>query len=163
MGRVARIQGTGWVRVVVRGRGWRWGGLSRLYLGSISALSRLYLGSISTIAGTKIVLTLKEEEKRFASRWAVEANLRKYSSFVGFPVSVDGERANTIEALWTKAKSEASNDAPAECRLGCLSAPRPSLGLGERRGARRILPLHRAGLFRPALHAALCGRRAARH
>ena len=133
-------------------------------LGYISALSRRYLGDISTIAGTKIVLTLKEEEKRFASRWAVEANLRKYSSFVGFPVSVDGERANTIEALWTKAKSEAiSPPRHAECRLGCVSAPQPSLGLGERRGARRVLPLHRAGLFRPALHAALCGRRAARH
>ncbi|EOD09412.1 heat shock protein 90 [Emiliania huxleyi CCMP1516] len=65
-------------------------------------------------AGTKIVLTLKEEEKRFASRWAVEANLRKYSSFVGFPVSVDGERANTIEALWTKAKSEVSDEEHAE-------------------------------------------------
>ena len=43
VGRVARIQGTGWVRVVVRDRGWRWGGLSRLYLGSISAISRRYL------------------------------------------------------------------------------------------------------------------------
>ena len=68
------------------------------------------------------MLTLKEEEKRFASRWAVEANLRKYSSFVGFPVSVDGERANTVEALWTKAKSEASDEAAqTECPLGCIS------------------------------------------
>jgi len=61
-------------------------------------------------AGTKIVLKLKAGESKFASRYAVESNLRKYSSFVGFPVSVDGERANTIEALWTKGKNEVTQE-----------------------------------------------------
>ena len=58
----------------------------------------------------QIILKLKEEEKRFASRFAVESNLRKYSSFVGFPVTVDGERANTIAAVWAKSKNEVSQE-----------------------------------------------------
>jgi molecular chaperone HtpG len=36
--------------------------------------------------------------------------LRKYSNFVPFPILLNGERVNTIEALWTKPKSEVSEE-----------------------------------------------------
>ena len=58
--------------------------------------------------GTKIVLKLKPESKLFASRFSIEKNIRKYSSFVGFPISVDGEKVNTIDAIWTKPKNDVS-------------------------------------------------------
>jgi len=57
-------------------------------------------------AGTKIVLKLKPEEATYASRFHIEQNIRKYSNFVGFPINVDGERVNTIDAIWTKSKQE---------------------------------------------------------
>ena len=57
-------------------------------------------------AGTKIVLKLKPEEAHFASRFHIEQNIRKYSNFVGFPIAVDGERVNTIDAIWMKSKNE---------------------------------------------------------
>ena len=60
--------------------------------------------------GTKIVIELKADEKSFASRFAIEQNIRKYSNFVGFPIYVDDERVNTVEALWTKSKGEVSQE-----------------------------------------------------
>jgi hypothetical protein len=57
--------------------------------------------------GTKIVLQLKPDETAYSRKFALEQNIRKYSNFVGFPIYVDGERVNTVEALWTKSKSEA--------------------------------------------------------
>lgn len=62
-------------------------------------------------AGTKIVLKLKPEESNFATKWHVESNIRRYSNFVGFPIQIDGERINTVEAIWTKSKHEVSQEA----------------------------------------------------
>jgi len=61
-------------------------------------------------AGTKIVIQLKAGETNFSQRWHVEQNIRKYSNFVGFPIHVDGERVNTIDAIWTKGKNEVSEE-----------------------------------------------------
>ena len=61
-------------------------------------------------AGTRIVLKLKDDESHFASRFHIEQNIRKYSNFVGFPINVDGERINTIEAIWLKQKNEVSTE-----------------------------------------------------
>ena len=62
------------------------------------------------LPGTKIVLKLKEDETSFSRRFSIEQNIRKYSNFVGFPIYVDGDRVNTVEALWTKSKNEVSAD-----------------------------------------------------
>lgn len=60
--------------------------------------------------GTKIVIKLKESEQRFAQKFTIEQNIRKYSNFVGFPIILHGERLNTIDAIWTKSKSEVSEE-----------------------------------------------------
>ena len=64
--------------------------------------------------GTKIVIELKADEKSFASRFAIEQNIRKYSNFVGFPIVVDGERVNTVEAIWGKSKNEVTEEEHAD-------------------------------------------------
>ena len=46
------------------------------------------------------MLSLKPDESAFASRFHIEQNVRKYSNFVGFPINVDGDRVNTIDAIW---------------------------------------------------------------
>jgi TNF receptor-associated protein 1 len=61
-------------------------------------------------AGTRIILKLKEDASQYSQRYHIEQNIRKYSNFVGFPIGVDGERINTIEALWLKGKNEVSVD-----------------------------------------------------
>jgi HSP90 family molecular chaperone len=51
--------------------------------------------------GTKIVLHLREDCKEFASKDHVEGIIQKYSNFVGFPIVLNGNKVNTIQALWT--------------------------------------------------------------
>merc|ERR1712070_992243 len=46
----------------------------------------------------------------FTERYTVERNIRKYSNYIGFPIKVDGERVNTVEALWTKSKNEVTQE-----------------------------------------------------
>lgn len=50
--------------------------------------------------GTKIVMHVKSDEKHLVSKWGVEAVLKKYSSFVGFPILLNGAKTNDIGALW---------------------------------------------------------------
>lgn len=77
--------------------------------------------------GTRIVLHVKEADKTVATAgWAVETTLKKYSAFVGFPVVLNGKRANEIDALWTKKQSEVSDEeATAFYRFvgGAIDAP----------------------------------------
>ncbi|MCH8475036.1 MAG: molecular chaperone HtpG [Opitutales bacterium] len=60
--------------------------------------------------GTKIVIELMEEAKEFAKDARIKDILRKYSSFVPFPVNLNGEKVNTIQALWLRSKNEISED-----------------------------------------------------
>ncbi len=54
--------------------------------------------------GSKMVLHLKDED--FAKKYKIEQLLKKYSNFVSFPILLDGERTNTVEAIWLKSKNE---------------------------------------------------------
>ncbi|KAJ1635679.1 heat shock protein HSP90 [Pavlovales sp. CCMP2436] len=58
--------------------------------------------------GTKIEITLKEKESEFSFKYNLERIIRKHSSFVTFPVKLDGERLNTLEPVWMKSKSSVS-------------------------------------------------------
>lgn len=50
--------------------------------------------------GTKIVLTLKPDCADFADAEFVRKVIEKYSNFVGSPIYLNGQRANTLQALW---------------------------------------------------------------
>ncbi|XP_042294351.1 heat shock protein 75 kDa, mitochondrial [Sceloporus undulatus] len=50
--------------------------------------------------GTKIVLHLKEDCKEFASEEHVKKIITKYSNFISFPIYLNGQRINTLQALW---------------------------------------------------------------
>ena len=60
--------------------------------------------------GTKIVMKLKSDEDKYSQRFQIEQNIRKYSNFVGFPITVDGDHVNTLDALWMKSKNEVTQD-----------------------------------------------------
>uniref|UniRef100_A0A8D2LQG3 Heat shock protein 75 kDa, mitochondrial n=1 Tax=Varanus komodoensis TaxID=61221 RepID=A0A8D2LQG3_VARKO len=51
-------------------------------------------------AGTKIVLHLKKECMEFASEDRVRDVITKYSNFISFPLYLNGQRVNTLQALW---------------------------------------------------------------
>ena len=50
--------------------------------------------------GTSVVLHLKPDLSQYSDESTVEGILKKYSNFVGFPIYLNGNRVNTIEAIW---------------------------------------------------------------
>ncbi|KGP74801.1 molecular chaperone Hsp90 [Desulfosporosinus sp. Tol-M] len=60
--------------------------------------------------GTKIVLHLKEDAYDYAKAETIQRVIKQYSSFVPYPIIVDGQKVNTVEALWTKNKNEITDE-----------------------------------------------------
>ncbi len=56
--------------------------------------------------GAKIVIHLKEEFAQFAKEYSIKDLITKYSNFVPFPILLNGERVNQIEAIWLKDKKD---------------------------------------------------------
>lgn len=63
-----------------------------------------------TARGTRIVLHLKDEAGEFATKYRVEEILKKYSAFVSFPIQLEGEQVNKVQALWLRSKSEIKDE-----------------------------------------------------
>jgi len=80
--------------------GWVWSsdGRTGYEIDAASDLSR----------GTKIVVQLQETE--FAQASNVERIIKHYSNFVQFPIELNGNAVNTVQALWTKNKSEITDE-----------------------------------------------------
>jgi HSP90 family molecular chaperone len=57
--------------------------------------------------GTKIVIHLKEDCAEYAQKFRIEHILKKYSNFVNFPIKLQGEAVNTVQAIWTRSKVRA--------------------------------------------------------
>ena len=60
--------------------------------------------------GTKIVVHLKEDSKEFATEERIKHIIKQYSNFVQFPININGERVNTVEAIWLRNKSEITDE-----------------------------------------------------
>ena len=60
--------------------------------------------------GARIVIELKDDAHDFSEAATVKRILEKYSSFVPFPILLNGERVNTVEALWLKSKNEVTDE-----------------------------------------------------
>lgn len=65
--------------------------------------------------GTTIEVKLKEDEKsRFANEAALKGIVKRHSNFINFPIYVEGERVNTISALWREPKFQITQEQYAE-------------------------------------------------
>lgn len=60
--------------------------------------------------GTKVVVHLKDEHKEFSNPDRVKSVLNEYSSFVQFPIKLNGEQVNNIQAIWMRNKNEIKED-----------------------------------------------------
>ncbi|HEX7417501.1 MAG TPA: molecular chaperone HtpG [Steroidobacteraceae bacterium] len=68
--------------------------------------------------GTSIVLHLKDDAKEFADAYRLRGLVRRYSDHIGFPVlmqkegaaSLDYETVNQAKALWTRSRTEVSDE-----------------------------------------------------
>ncbi|MBC8208569.1 MAG: molecular chaperone HtpG [Desulfobulbaceae bacterium] len=60
--------------------------------------------------GTRIIVELKDDAHDYAEKWKIEQIVKQYSSFVSFPVKLEDETINTVQALWTRSRSEISEE-----------------------------------------------------
>ncbi len=60
--------------------------------------------------GTKIILHLKEDAWEFSKEETIKRIIKQYSSFVPFPINVNGEKTNTVQALWAKNKNQITEE-----------------------------------------------------
>ena len=56
--------------------------------------------------GCKVVIHLQDEAKEFSRSSQIKEILQRYSNFVQFPINLNGERINTIQAIWLRGKNE---------------------------------------------------------
>lgn len=60
--------------------------------------------------GTKVTLELKDDAKEFAQGATIERIIQRYSSFVPFPIELNGTRLNTVQAIWARSKNEIKDE-----------------------------------------------------
>ncbi len=60
--------------------------------------------------GTRIILELKEDAHEYGQKFTIERIIKQYSTFIPFPVKVEGNKVNTVEAIWSRSKSEITDE-----------------------------------------------------
>ncbi len=60
--------------------------------------------------GTRMIIELKDDAHDYDKKWKVESIIKQYSTFVPFPIKLEGETVNTVQAIWTRTKSEITDD-----------------------------------------------------
>ncbi len=83
-----------------KGVRWKSNGIEKYYIEEIERPHR----------GTLIYFTLKDEFKEFSDAEKVKEIIKKYSNFVDFPIYVNNEKVNTIDALWRKKKEDVTKE-----------------------------------------------------
>jgi TNF receptor-associated protein 1 len=60
--------------------------------------------------GTSVVIHLKGDHWDYCDENRIEKILKMYSNFVQFPIYLNGNRVNTVEAIWAKDPKEVTED-----------------------------------------------------
>lgn len=60
--------------------------------------------------GTKIIMHLRDDCHNYGDPNTVRGILSKYSNFVPFPISLNGDQVNTIQAIWAMDKSSLTEE-----------------------------------------------------
>jgi HSP90 family molecular chaperone len=97
-GKTVRVQTRSWDKS--EGHEWVSDGAGSFTITEMTGLHR----------GTKVIIELKDDAKDYAQKWKINSIIKQYSSFVSFPIKIDGETINTVQALWTKNKNDVSDE-----------------------------------------------------
>lgn len=60
--------------------------------------------------GTKIVLHIKESQRKFVEKTEIQQIVQKYSNFINFPIAINGEAVNLVKPIWTRPKNDVSDE-----------------------------------------------------
>jgi HSP90 family molecular chaperone len=97
-GKTVRVQTRSWDKS--EGHEWVSDGTGSFTITEMNGLHR----------GTKVIVELKEEAKDYAQKWKIDSIIKQYSAFVSFPIKLDGETINAVQALWTKNKNDVKDE-----------------------------------------------------
>lgn len=65
---------------------------------------------INQSRGSSIVIHLKNDNLQYSDEKKVEGILKKYSNFVSFPIYLNGNRLNTVNAIWSNEPKDVSDE-----------------------------------------------------
>ncbi len=97
-GKAVRVQSRSWDKS--EGHEWVSDGTGSFTISEAPGLRR----------GTKVIVELKDDAKDYVQKWKISSIVKQYSAFVPFPIKLDGETLNTVQALWTRNKSEIKDE-----------------------------------------------------
>ena len=97
-GKTVRVQTRSWDKS--EGHEWASDGTGSFTITEMEGLRR----------GTKVIVELKDDAKEYAQKWKIDSIVKQYSAFVSFPIKLDGETINTVQALWTKNKNDVKDE-----------------------------------------------------
>ena len=60
--------------------------------------------------GCRITIHLKDDQKEYLETSRLREVIKTHSNFVNFPIRVEGEVVNTVQAIWTQSPSEVSDE-----------------------------------------------------
>lgn len=60
--------------------------------------------------GTKIIIELKEDAQQFGNEEELKRIVKQYSTFVPFPIKMNGETINVVQAIWSRNRNEITED-----------------------------------------------------
>jgi len=66
--------------------------------------------NLSFPRGTKIVIKLRPECREFCRESEVEKIVQKFSQFISYPIRLNGQQLNTLQAIWYRSKNEVTED-----------------------------------------------------
>jgi TNF receptor-associated protein 1 len=101
-------------KVSLTTRSWRPGAESLTWTSDGRTGYEIATGAESQPRGTTLVITLLDDHKEFADKERLRGVLDKHSKYVPFPLTADGDRVNTQEALWLRSKASIKDEEYAE-------------------------------------------------
>jgi len=65
-----------------------------------------YADNLGFERGTKITLRLRPECREFSTENEVEKIIKKFSQFITYPIKLNGQVVNNLQAIWYREKRE---------------------------------------------------------
>ena len=60
--------------------------------------------------GTRITIKLRPDSREFAAENEVEKVIKKFSQFISYPIKLNGQVLNSLQAIWYRDKKEVTID-----------------------------------------------------
>jgi TNF receptor-associated protein 1 len=60
--------------------------------------------------GTKITLKLRADSREFSTESEIEKIIKKFSQFITYPIKLNGQVLNNLQAIWHRDKREVTTD-----------------------------------------------------